>query len=115
MVGADRIAANGDVANKIGTYSLAVNARAHGIKFMVVAPVNTIDPHTMSGTDIPIEDRGPEEVLSFAGVPVAAEGADAVNPVFDITPAELVDYLVTEHGVVEKPDREKIGQILAKR
>ncbi len=113
VVGADRIAANGDIANKIGTYSLAVNARAHGIKFMVVAPINTIDPETASGDDIPIEERGAEEVLSFAGVPVAAEGATAVNPVFDVTPAELVDFLVTEFGVVERPDKEKIRGLLA--
>ena len=80
---------------------------------MVVAPINTIDPDTASGDDIPIEDRGAEEVLSFAGVPVAAAGATAVNPVFDVTPAELVDYLVTEYGVVERPDKEKIQRLLA--
>ncbi|RMG59863.1 MAG: S-methyl-5-thioribose-1-phosphate isomerase [Gammaproteobacteria bacterium] len=104
IVGSDRIAANGDVANKIGTYALAVLARHHGVRFMVVAPASTIDMGTESGNDIPIEQRDPDEVLSLAGRRVAAEGAQAWNPAFDVTPAELVDAIVTERGVVERPD-----------
>ena len=113
IVGADRVAANGDVANKIGTYSLAVSARHHGVRFMVVAPTSTIDPHCPSGADIPIETRGSEELLSHAGHRVAAAGAGAWNPVFDVTPADLVDALVTERGVVERPDRARIAALLA--
>ena len=113
IVGADRIAANGDVANKIGTYSLAVSARHHGIRFMVVAPTSTIDPHCASGADIPIENRESEELLSHAGSRVAPDGTGAWNPVFDVTPADLVDTLVTERGVVEAPDRERIAMLLA--
>ena len=113
IVGADRIAANGDVANKIGTYSLAVSARHHKVRFMVVAPVSTIDPHCASGADIPIESRRSEELLSHAGHRVAPDGAGAWNPVFDVTPAALVDALVTERGVVEAPDRHRIAGLLA--
>ena len=113
IVGADRIAANGDVANKIGTYSLAVSARHHAVRFMVVAPTSTIDPHCASGADIPIESRESDELLSHAGHRVAAEGAGAWNPVFDVTPAALVDALVTERGVVEAPDRDRIAALLA--
>lgn len=105
IVGSDRIAANGDVANKIGTYSLAVNARFHGVKFMVVAPTSTIDMQTPDGDRIPIETRDGDEVLRLAGQALAPEGVEAVNPVFDVTPAELVDVIVTEKGLVERPDR----------
>lgn len=105
IVGADRIAANGDVANKIGTYALAVAARSHGIGFMVAAPTSTIDLAAASGQDIPIEHRDATEVLCFADQMVAAPGADAWNPVFDVTPAELVDAIVTERGVLRNPDR----------
>ena len=108
IVGSDRIAANGDVANKIGTYSLAVNARHHGVKFMVVAPSTTVDMDTPDGTAIPIETRDASEVLQLAGHPVAADGASAWNPVFDVTPAELIDAIVTERGVVLNPDRKKM-------
>jgi methylthioribose-1-phosphate isomerase len=108
IVGSDRIAANGDVANKIGTYSLAVNARHHGVKFMVVAPSTTVDLDTPDGGAIPIETRAAEEVLSLAGQPVAAAGAGAWNPVFDVTPASLVDAIVTERGVVRDPDPRKM-------
>lgn len=114
IVGSDRIAANGDVANKIGTYQLAISARHHGVKFMVAAPISTIDPDAASGADIPIEERNPEEVLSCAGHRVGAEGASAWNPVFDVTPAELVDAIVTERGVVEAPNREKMAELLSK-
>lgn len=108
IVGADRITANGDVANKIGTYNLAVNARHHGVKFIVVAPTSTLDMNIASGKDIPIEMRQPEEVTQIQGHDIAAQGADAWNPAFDITPAALIDYIVTENGVIEQPNREKI-------
>ncbi len=113
IVGSDRIAANGDVANKIGTYSLAVHARHHGAKFMVVAPSSTVDMNTPDGASIPIETREPAEVLACAGQPVAAAGAGAWNPVFDVTPAELVDAIVTERGVVERPDTAKMRAMMA--
>lgn len=115
IVGADRIAANGDVANKVGTYGAALAARHHGLKFMVVAPTSTIDLATASGADIPIETRGEEEVLAFAGRRTAAAGASAWNPAFDVTPAELIDVLVTERGVVERPDRDKLAALLSDR
>lgn len=112
IVGSDRIAANGDVANKIGTYNLAVLARYHGVKFMVVAPTSTVDMNIEKGTDIPIEQRSEDEVLKYSGQRVAAEGANARNPAFDITPADLVDAIVTEKGIVEKPDLEKMQQMM---
>ncbi len=111
IVGADRIAANGDAANKIGTYSAAVNARYHGVKLMVVAPLSTIDRSTPDGKAIPIEQRPAIEVLSLAGQPVAAEGAAAWNPSFDVTPAELIDAIVTEKGVVLKPDAARVAAL----
>ena len=113
IVGSDRIAANGDVANKIGTYAAAVAARYHGVKFMVVAPSSTVDMNTASGADIPIEARAAEEVLQAGGQPVAAAGARAWNPAFDVTPAELVDVIVTERGVVERPNLEKMHALMA--
>jgi methylthioribose-1-phosphate isomerase len=100
LVGADRIAANGDVANKVGTYALALAARAHGIPLYVLAPSSTIDPATPDGTAIPIELRAAEEVTGWRGVPAAAEGVAAWNPAFDVTPAELVSAIVTDRGVV---------------
>ena len=103
IVGADRITANGDVVNKIGTYSLAVNASHHGVKFMVAAPTSTIDPNLERGEDVPIEFRDARELLDFSGRAVAAVGAEAWNPVFDVTPAALVDAIVTEKGVVTQP------------
>lgn len=114
IVGSDRIAANGDVANKIGTYGLAVAARHHGVKFMVVAPTSTVDLATASGADIPIEQRPGEEVLSAGGRRIAASGAGAWNPAFDITPAELVDVIVTEAGAVERPDRDRLAALMAR-
>jgi len=113
IVGSDRIAANGDVANKIGTYATAVAAHHHGVKFMVVAPASTVDMGTASGTDIPIEMRAENEVLQMGGQPVAAVGAQAWNPAFDITPAELVDVIVTERGMVERPDLSKMRSLMA--
>jgi len=113
IVGSDRIAANGDVANKIGTYHLAVAARYHGVKVMVAAPTSTIDMSTRSGEEIPIECRNPDEVLACAGTRVGAFGVDAWNPVFDVTPAALVDAIVTERGVVLSPDRKKIEELMS--
>jgi methylthioribose-1-phosphate isomerase len=103
LVGADRIAANGDTANKVGTYALALAAHAHGVPFYVVAPVSTIDPQTPAGQDIAIEERPASEVLSFAGANVAPEGASAANPAFDRTPADLISAIVTERGVLRQP------------
>ena len=104
VVGADRIAANGDVANKVGTYPLAVLAARHGVPFYVAAPVSTIDPGTPSGDEIPIEERDPAEV---------AEDGDAFNPAFDVTPAELVTAFFTEAGVLEPPYEESIARVTA--
>jgi methylthioribose-1-phosphate isomerase len=103
IVGADRIAANGDFANKIGTYNLAVLARQHGVKFMVVAPTSTLDMSLTDGSKIVIEERAAEEVLTFAGQQIAPHGVSAWNPSFDVTPAELVDFLITEKSILEKP------------
>ncbi len=103
IVGADRIAANGDTANKIGTYQLAIAARYHGVRFMVVAPSSTVDMATGTGEEIEIELRDPAELLSIAGTRTVVEGAQAWNPVFDVTPAELIDAIVTERGVIERP------------
>jgi methylthioribose-1-phosphate isomerase len=105
VVGADRIAANGDVANKVGTYPLAVLAARHGVPFYVAAPVSTIDPGTPSGAQIPIEERDPSELA--AGVP-------AVNFAFDVTPAELVTAIVSEAGVLEPPYEESIARVAAR-
>ena len=103
LVGADRVAANGDTANKIGTYTLAVLAARHGIPFYVCAPTNSIDLGAADGSAIEIEERGPDEVLQFRGVRVAPPGTEARNPVFDVTPAELITGIVTEEGVVQGP------------
>lgn len=113
IVGSDRIAANGDVANKIGTYGLAVVARHHGVKVMVAAPTSTIDMSVSCGADIPIEERHQSEVLSCGGQLIGAPGVEAWNPVFDVTPAELVDAIVTEKGVVLAPNAEKLAQLMA--
>jgi len=112
IVGADRIAANGDVANKIGTYSLAIAARYHGVKFMVVAPTSTVDLAISDGATIPIEQRAAGELLNFNDQPVAAAGAEAWNPSFDVTPAELVDALVTERGAVLAPNTAKMAHMM---
>ena len=112
VVGSDRIAANGDVANKIGTRAAAISARYHGVKFMVAAPTSTIDMGCPSGDDIPIETRAEEELLSAGGHRVAASGAGAWNPVFDVTPADLVDAIVTEKGVVLNPTAEKMRALM---
>ena len=103
LVGGDRVAANGDTANKIGTYTLAVLAARHGIPFYVVAPTSSVDLDTPDGATIPIEERKAEEVLEFRGVRVAPAGTEVRNPAFDITPAELITGIVTEEGVVRAP------------
>lgn len=109
VVGADRVAANGDAANKIGTYNLAVLAKYHGIPFYVAAPTSTIDSRAQSGADIPIEERSAEEVCEFRGIRIAPEGVKARHPAFDVSPAELITALITERGVILTPDRQKIA------
>jgi methylthioribose-1-phosphate isomerase len=112
IVGSDRIAANGDVANKIGTYGLAVLAKYHGVKVMVAAPTSTVDMQIASGAEIPIEERDPEELLSCGGRRLAPKGCAARNPVFDVTPAALVDAIVTERGVVLAPTTAKMRALM---
>ena len=111
MVGCDRVAANGDVANKIGTYNLALAARAHAIPFYVCAPSSSIDLATPDGDAITIEERDAEEVTHVRGVEVAAPGAQVWNPAFDITPAHLVTGLITEFGVLRSPYREALSAL----
>ena len=113
VVGSDRIAANGDVANKVGTYAMALLAHAHGIPFYVVAPTTTIDPDTATGPEIPIEERDPAEVTAGFGPCTAPEGVQVFSPAFDVTPAEFVTAIITEKGVVESPDADKIAAHLA--
>jgi methylthioribose-1-phosphate isomerase len=113
VVGADRIAKNGDTANKIGTYGLAVLAKAHGIPFYVAAPRSTLDPAIACGADIPIEHRNPDEVTSIHGLPIAPAGAHAENPAFDITPADHITAIVTEFGVLQPPLPRSIGELFA--
>ena len=112
IVGADRIAANGDTANKIGTYALALAAKAHGAKFMVVAPSGTFDLQCPNGETIPIESRTATELTEFKGQPIAPTGMEAFNPVFDVTPAELIDAIVCERGVILQPEAAKISALL---
>jgi len=113
IVGADRVAANGDVANKIGTYSVAVLARRHGLPFYVAAPVSTIDRGTPAGDTIPIEERAAEEITGYGGVQWAPRGVSVRNPVFDVTPAGLVTALITERGVAFAPDGAKISALFS--
>ena len=113
IVGADRIAANGDTANKIGTYAVAVLARHHGIPFYVAAPSSTFDLALGSGDGIPIEERGAEEITCGFGRRTAPEGCQVYSPAFDVTPAELIAGIITERGLIAKPDRERISQVLA--
>jgi methylthioribose-1-phosphate isomerase len=112
IVGADRITANGDTANKIGTYALAVLAAAHGVPFFVAAPSSTFDLSLDTGDDIPIEERGADEVLRPLGAQAAAEGAKAFNPAFDVTPAKLIRAIITERGAIEPVTRERIAAVL---
>jgi methylthioribose-1-phosphate isomerase len=111
LLGSDRIAANGDVANKIGTYGLAVLAHHHNIPFYVAAPVSTIDPAITSGADIVIEERHPQEVTHHGGKPYAPEGTQVYNPAFDVTPNELVSAIITESGIAKPPFNLAIKQI----
>jgi methylthioribose-1-phosphate isomerase len=103
IVGADRIAANGDTANKIGTYTVAVLAEAHGVPFYVAAPLSTIDPECPSGAEIPIEERSAEEVTGIGGARIAPEGIGVRHPAFDVTPARLITAIITEKGVLRRP------------
>lgn len=114
IVGADRIAGNGDAANKIGTYGLAVLARAHNIPFYVAAPLSTFDFSLTDGSQIPIEERSQEEVCSFAGVQTAPQGIAVFNPAFDVTPAGLVSAIITEAGVLRPPYDEAIALLARK-
>lgn len=113
IVGADRVAANGDVANKIGTYMMAVLAARHGIPFYVACPLSTLDPATPAGDAITIEERPPDEVAGYRDLRWAPPEVRIANPVFDITPAELITALITEKGVVRSPDRASIAALLA--
>ena len=112
VVGADRVAANGDVANKIGTYGVAILSRAHKIPFYVAAPLSTIDMDTPNGAGIPIEERSPEEVRRVGGELIAPEEVEVFNPAFDVTPAALVDGLITERGVVRLAEGESISPLV---
>lgn len=111
IVGADRITANGDVANKIGTYMLAILAKYHNVKMMVVAPTSTIDWQLQTGDVIPIEQRSAEEVTNISGNKIAPEGVLALNPVFDVTPASLIDAIITEAGVVLSPSIQNMRKL----
>jgi methylthioribose-1-phosphate isomerase len=113
IVGADRIAANGDTANKIGTYMVAVLARRHGLPFYVAAPVSTFDLTIADGSAIVIEERPAHEVTGYRGVRWAPEGVKVRNPAFDVTPADLISAIVCEKGVVREPNRERIAALLA--
>jgi len=114
VVGADRIAANGDVANKIGTYSVAVLAKENGIPFYVAAPISTLDLTLTDGSQIPIEERAAIEVTSVFGVPVAPEGVNVCNPAFDVTPNKYVTGIITEHGVATAPFTESLRALANK-
>lgn len=111
IVGADRIAANGDVANKIGTYTLAVLAKENTIPFYVAAPTTTIDIRLSSGAEIPIENRGPEEITHIQGVLVAPDGVQVANPAFDVTPHRYVSAIITEKGIVKKPYQVSLSKL----
>jgi methylthioribose-1-phosphate isomerase len=113
ITGADRIAANGDTANKIGTYSLSILAREHGVPFYIAAPSSTFDLKIESGAEIPIEERAAEEVTTFAGTQTAPDGIDVYNPAFDVTNAADIAAIITERGIIEKPNAERISEHLA--
>lgn len=112
IVGADRVAANGDAANKIGTYNLAIIAKHHGAKVMVAAPTSTFDAN-IDGPQIPIEQRPAEEITHSFGKRIAPEGVVTSNPAFDVTPAQLINAIVTEHGIIHQPNRDKVLAHLA--
>jgi methylthioribose-1-phosphate isomerase len=111
VVGADRIAANGDVANKIGTYTVAVLAKEHGIPFYVAAPLSTVDFNASDGSKIPIEQRNPEEVTHIAGKAITPEGVQVENPAFDVTPFKYVTAIVTERGIARAPYTESLAKL----
>jgi methylthioribose-1-phosphate isomerase len=111
IVGADRIAANGDVANKIGTYSVAVLANANKIPFYVAAPISTIDLKLSSGSEIPIEERSAKEVVEIHGKRTAPEGIEVRHPAFDVTPNELVTAIITERGIARPPYIESLKRL----
>jgi methylthioribose-1-phosphate isomerase len=111
VAGADRIAANGDVANKIGTYMLAVLARRHGLPFYIAAPLSTFDRKISDGSKIPIEERGADEVTGYRGARSAPQGIAVRNPAFDVTPAELVSAIVCEKGIVREPNLERVRSL----
>ncbi|HET8799029.1 MAG TPA: S-methyl-5-thioribose-1-phosphate isomerase [Thermoanaerobaculia bacterium] len=113
VVGADRIAANGDSANKIGTYTVAVLAQAHGVPFYIAAPVSTIDPQCPNGAAIPIEERSAEEVVEIGGIRVAPEGIQVRHPAFDVTPARLITAIITDRGVLRPPYEEAIRNVFS--
>lgn len=115
LVGADRIAANGDTANKIGTYTLAVLARTHEVPFYVAAPISTIDPHCPTGADIPIEERSETEVTTLQDVRIAPEGVPARHPAFDVTPAALISAIITDRGILRAPYSESIATLWIER
>jgi methylthioribose-1-phosphate isomerase len=111
IVGADRIAANGDVANKIGTYTVAVLAKEHGIPFYVAAPFSTVDLETATGDEIPIEQRSFQEVIQFAGKQIAPHGVGVENPAFDVTPHQYVTAIITERGIVREPYEQSLPHL----
>jgi methylthioribose-1-phosphate isomerase len=114
MVGADRIAANGDTANKIGTYGIAILARHHGVPFYVAAPTSTFDLSIPDRSRIPIEERAPGEVTNGFGRSTAPDGVNVWNPAFDVTPHELIAGIVTEHGILERPDEKRVAEFLSR-
>ena len=113
IVGADRIAANGDTANKIGTYTLAVLAQRHGLPFYVAAPLSTFDPSIADGSMIPIEERPADEVTGYRGLRWAPQGIAVRNPAFDVTPAELITAIICEKGVLQAPTRERLQPLIS--
>ena len=110
FVGADRIASNGDTANKIGTYSLAVLAKHHDVPFYVAAPLSTVDYEIESGVDIPVEERSPDEVTRIKGMQFTIEDIDVTTPAFDVTPAELIHGIITERGIARYPYKESLEE-----
>jgi methylthioribose-1-phosphate isomerase len=112
VVGADRIAANGDVANKVGTYAVAILAKEHGIPFYVAAPMSTVDLRTADGSGIPIEERNDREVTHVGASRLTPEGAHIRNPAFDITPAKYITAIITERGIARAPYTESLAQLV---
>jgi methylthioribose-1-phosphate isomerase len=115
VVGADRIAANGDAANKIGTYNLSIIAKEHNIPFYVAAPVSTFDLSISTGDDIPIEERNSEEITHIMGNKIAPDDVKVFNPAFDVTPAKNITAIITEKGVINNPDAKKIKDVIGNK